>query len=136
MDSEPKHYKLSYSGPKRVLIYSKIENASLRYHGHKLQTLFQKGHYSVAKNKQQLSRLPTTLSTLKQASNQEANKPLLITMCLSLSTVKYIFRPPIRATVRSVWMTQHCRFRLQQTIDILTKVTTMVAVIKVNMVTW
>ena len=34
-------------------------------HGHKLQTLFQKGHYFETIYQQQLSRLPTTVSTLK-----------------------------------------------------------------------
>ena len=37
----------------------------VRYHGHKVQTLFQKGQYFVATYQQQLSRLPTTVSSLK-----------------------------------------------------------------------
>ena len=35
----------------------------VRYHGHKLQPLFQKGQYCVATYRQQLSPLPTTVST-------------------------------------------------------------------------
>ena len=36
----------------------------VRYHGHKLQTLFQKGQYFAATYQQQVCRLPVTVSTL------------------------------------------------------------------------
>ena len=39
-------------------------NPFCQYHGHKSQTLFQRGQYFVATNQQQLNRLPTTVSTL------------------------------------------------------------------------
>ena len=50
---------------KCVLTYSKMENVIFgRYYGHKLQTLFQEGQYFVAMYQKQLSRPPTTVSTL------------------------------------------------------------------------
>ena len=48
-------------------MYTRRERLQLfdRYHGYKLLTLFQKGQYFAATYQQQLSRLPTTVSTLK-----------------------------------------------------------------------
>ena len=44
--------------------------AFVRYHGRKLQTFFQKGQYFVATYQQQLTPLPTTVSTLKWLPNR------------------------------------------------------------------
>ena len=59
--------KVARTRVKRVLIYTQRQTMQpfVRYHGHKLQTIFQKGHYFVATYQQQLSRLPTTAPTLK-----------------------------------------------------------------------
>ena len=56
---------------KCVLIYSNIERQPfVRYHEFKLQTFFQNEQCCVATNQQQLSRLPTTVSTLKPATDE------------------------------------------------------------------
>ena len=51
----------------------------VRYHGHKLQTLFQNVQCFVGTYQQQLSRLPSTVSTLKSDTAM-----LLLVACLTL----------------------------------------------------
>ena len=53
----------------------------VRYHGHKLQTLFQKGRYFVTTYRQQLSPLPRTVPTFNS----------LLTVTGKFSVVKGLF---------------------------------------------